>query len=307
LITSIISAVLLIIAIAMLMKLTPEQVTNDMMSILRPNDSLRDKARNMRGNKKKHPLYRKLIRMKTALGVTGKSKQFTIVCCASLVLFAAGIILAVLINNLFLTPVLSVAFALIPFFYASSTLSYYEKHTKEELETTLSIITTSYIRCDDILTAVKENITYIRPPLREVFLSFVGDAISVSSNTKRALMNLKEKVDDEIFAEWCDTLIQCQEDRTLKDTLQPVVAKLTDVRVVNSELKTMLAAVRNEYWMMVALVVGNIPLLFFLNREWFNTLLFETSGKIVLGICGTVILITALFMVKFTKPIEYKR
>lgn len=306
-ITSIISAVLLIIAIAMLMKLTPEQVTNDMMSILRPNDSLRDKARNMRGNKKKHPLYRKLIRMKTALGVTGKSKQFTIVCCASLVLFAAGIILAVLINNLFLTPVLSVAFALIPFFYASSTLSYYEKHTKEELETTLSIITTSYIRCDDILTAVKENITYIRPPLREVFLSFVGDAISVSSNTKRALMNLKEKVDDEIFAEWCDTLIQCQEDRTLKDTLQPVVAKLTDVRVVNSELKTMLAAVRNEYWMMVALVVGNIPLLFFLNREWFNTLLFETSGKIVLGICGTVILITALFMVKFTKPIEYKR
>lgn len=304
---SIISSVLFIIAIVCFFKLTPEQVSYDVISIITPNDSLRDKARNMRGNKKKHPIYKKLIRMKTALAVTGKSKQFTLVCCASLLLFAGGAILSILINNIFLLPVLSIAFALLPFFYTTSTLSYYEKHTKEELETTLSIISTSYIRSDDIVSAVGENIAYIKPPLREVFQAFVGDATAVSSNTKRALMNLKDKIDDEIFDEWCDTLIQCQDDRTLKDTLQPVVAKLTDVRVVNNELRTMLSSVRNEYWMMVALVAGNIPLLYFLNREWFNTLMFTTPGKVVLGICGMVILITALFMMKFTKPIAYKR
>jgi Flp pilus assembly protein TadB len=307
LIFSIISSVLLIIAIVCFFKLTPEQVSDDIISIMTPNDSLRDKARNLRGNKKKHPIYKRLIRMKTALAVTGKSKQFTLVCCASLVLFAGGAILSILIDNLFLLPVLSIAFALLPFFYTTSTLSYYEKHTKEELETTLSIISTSYIRSDDIVSAVSENIKYIKPPLREVFQAFVGDAVAVSSNTKRALMNLKDKVDDDIFAEWCDTLIQCQDDRTLKDTLLPIVAKLTDVRIVNSELKTMLSSVRNEYWMMVALVAGNIPLLYFLNRNWFETLMFTTPGKIVLGICGTVILITALFMMKFTKPIAYKR
>lgn len=304
---SIISSVLMILAIAFLMKLTPEQVSDDLINIITPNDSLRDKARNLRGNRKKHPLYKKLIWIKTALSVTGKAKQFTLVCCASLILFAGGAILSILINNLFLMPVLSIAFALLPFFYTTSTLAYYEKHTKEELETTLSIISTSYIRSDDIMAAVSENIAYIRPPLREVFQAFIGDATAVSSNTKRALMNLRDKIDDEIFREWCNTLIQCQDDRTLKDTLQPVVAKLTDVRIVNSELKTMLSSVRNEYWMMVALVAGNIPLLYFLNRDWFNTLLFQTPGKIVLGICGAVILITALFMVKFTKPIEYRR
>lgn len=304
---SIISSVLLIVAIVCFLKLTPEQVSDDIIRIITPNDSLRDKARNMRGNKKKHPIYKKLIRMKTALSVTGKSKQFTLVCCAALILFAGGAILSILINNIFLLPVLSVAFALLPFFYTTSTLSYYEKHTKEELETTLSIISTSYIRSDDILSAVNENLAYIKPPLREVFQAFVGDATAVSSNTKRALMNLKDKIDDEIFDEWVDTLIQCQDDRTLKDTLQPVVAKLTDVRVVNNELRTMLASVRNEYWMMVALVAGNIPLLYFLNREWFETLMYTTPGKVVLGICGMVILVTALFMVKFTKPIAYKR
>ncbi len=306
-ICSIIASVLFIVAIAMLMDLSPERVTDDLMKIITPKDSLRDEARAIRGNKKKHGIYKTLMKMKTALAVTGKSKQFSLVCFLSIVLFAAGAIFAVLINNLFLLPVLSIAFALIPFFYTTNTLSYYDKRTKEELETTLSIVTTSYVRSDDIVSAVKENLQYIKPPLREVFEAFAGDATAVSSNIKRALFNLKEKVDDEIFREWCDTLIQCQDDRTLKDTLQPVVSKLTDVRIVNSELKTMLSSVRNEYWMMVALVVGNIPLLYLLNKEWFETLMYSTPGKAVLGICGTVILITALFMMKFTKPIQYKR
>ncbi|MCM1297443.1 MAG: hypothetical protein NC311_18040 [Muribaculaceae bacterium] len=306
-ICSIIASMLLIVAIAMLMDLSPERVTDDLMKLITPKDSLRDEARAIRGNKKKHGIYKTLMKMKTALAVTGKSKQFSLVCFLSIVLFAAGAILSVLINNLFLLPVLSVAFALIPFFYTTNTLSYYDKRTKEELETTLSIVTTSYVRSDDIVSAVRENLQYIKPPLREVFEAFTGDATAVSSNIKRALFNLKEKVDDEIFREWCDTLIQCQDDRTLKDTLQPVVSKLTDVRIVNSELKTMMSSVRNEYWMMVALVVGNIPLLYLLSKEWFETLMYSTPGKAVLGICGTVILITALFMMKFTKPIQYKR
>jgi len=93
LIFSIISSVLLIIAIVCFLKLTPEQVSDDIISIMTPNDSLRDKARNLRGNKKQHPIYKKLIRMKTALSVTGKSKQFTLVCLLSLLnfVFAAEI------------------------------------------------------------------------------------------------------------------------------------------------------------------------------------------------------------------------
>ena len=303
----IISSVLLIIGIALLMDFTPENVTDDLLAIITPKDSLREKVRAIRGNKKKHGIYKTLLKMKTALEVTGKSKQFSLACFLSLVGFAGGMILSLIIDNIFLLPVFSVTFGLLPFFYIAHTLSYYDKHTKEELETTLSIITTSYMRSDDILLSVRENLSYIKPPLREVFLSFVGDATAVTSNTKRALYNLKEKVDNEIFKEWCDTLIQCQDDRTLKDTLQPVVAKLTDVRIVNSELKTMLINARNEYLMMVFLVVGNIPLLYLLNKDWFHTLLFTTAGKAVLGVCGVVILITALFMMKYTKPIEYKR
>lgn len=50
-----------------------------------------------------------------------------------------------------------------------------------------------------------------------------------------------------------------------------------------------------------------VPLLYLLNKDWFHTLLYSTPGKAVCGLCGLVILITAMFMKKFTKPIEYKR
>lgn len=306
-IVSIISSVLLIVGIALVMGLSTQQVADDLMKMIKPNDTLSQKAKNLRGGKKKHGIYNKIISIKTALETTGKSKKFTVVCCASLISFGVGIAVSLLINNVFLLPVLSVAFALVPFLYVNSTLSYYENRTKEELETTLSIITTSYVRSDDIVSAVRENIQYIKSPLREVFMSFEGEATSISSNVKHALYSLKEKVDNEIFREWCDTLIQCQDDRTMKDTLLSVVGKLTDVRIVNSELKTMLAEARNEYLVMVALVVGNVPLLYLLNKDWFKTLIYATSGKAVCGVCGLVILITALFMMKFTKPIEYKR
>ena len=302
-----ISSIFLIIAIVCLLNLTPSQISADIMSLTSVKPNLRDRARSLRAGKRKKSLGDRLNYLNAALAACGKEGKFAFVCSTALVLFAVGGVIAVVIDNIFLLPALSVALALIPFVYVRNLLSAYEKQTKEELETTLSIITTSYVRSEDIVNSVIENIPYIRPPLRESFTAFVGDAMAVSSNIKQALRNLKKKVDDEIFREWCDTLIQCQDDRTLKDTLQPVVAKLTDVRVVNSELNSMMAAVRTEYYTMVGLVVGNVPLLYVLNKDWFHTLIYETPGKIVLGVCGIVIIVTYLFMLKFTKPVEYKR
>ena len=301
------SFLLLAAGTVILLGITPETVTDDMMRFISPKQTLRDKAQIAKGRKKSHRITREILHIKEALEVTGKGRQFTIACAASVVLVVAGCIIAVLLNNWFLIPVFAVAFAMLPFLFAKSTISAYEKHIREEMETALSIITTSYIRSDDIVGAVSENVTYLKPPMREIFQGFIGDATMISSDVKEAIRNLKEKVDNDIYSEWCDTLIACQDDRTLKDTLLPIVSKLTDVRIVNNELKTMLGEVRKEYWMMVVLVIANIPLLYVLNKDWYHALMFTLPGKIVLAVCAVVILVTALLMMKYTRPIEYKR
>ena len=298
---------LLAVGAVLLLKLTPERITGDLMRFVSPKQTLRDKVLTRKGKKKSRKITVELRRIKDALEQTGKGNQFAVACAASLLLMIVGCVIAIMIDNPFLVPVFAIAFAMIPFIYAKRTVAYYDNHVKEELETALSIITTSYVRTDDIVSAVKENIQYLKPPVKDIFAGFVAENMMISSDVKQSIRHLKEKVNNSIFAEWCETLIACQDDRTLKDTLMPIVTKLTDVRIVNNEIKGMLSSARIEYYMMTGIVVGNIPLLYFLNKDWFNALMFTTLGKLVLAICGLVIIVTAVLMLRFTKQIEYRK
>ena len=298
---------LLEVGAVLLLKLTPERITGDLMRFVSPKQTLRDKVLTRKGKKKSRKITVELRRIKDALEQTGKGNQFAVACAASLLLMIVGCVIAIMIDNPFLVPVFAIAFAMIPFIYAKRTVAYYDNHVKEELETALSIITTSYVRTDDIVSAVKENIQYLKPPVKDIFAGFVAENMMISSDVKQSIRHLKEKVNNSIFAEWCETLVACQDDRTLKDTLMPIVTKLTDVRIVNNEIKGMLSSARIEYYMMAGMVVGNIPLLYFLNKDWFNALMFTTLGKLVLAICGLVIIVTAVLMLRFTKQIEYRK
>lgn len=298
---------LLAVGAVLLLKLTPERITGDLMRFISPKQTLRDKVLTRKGKKKSRKITVELRRIKDALEQTGKGNQFAVACAASLLLMIVGCVIAIMIDNPFLVPVFAIAFAMIPFIYAKRTVAYYDNHVKEELETALSIITTSYVRTDDIVSAVKENIQYLKPPVKDIFAGFVAENMMISSDVKQSIRHLKERVNNSIFAEWCETLVACQDDRTLKDTLMPIVTKLTDVRIVNNEIKGMLSSARIEYYMMTGMVVGNIPLLYFLNKDWFNALMFTTLGKLVLAICGLVIIVTAVLMLRFTKQIEYRK
>ena len=217
--------------------MTPDSVTNDVMRIFEKEETLREKALKAQGKKRSIKLTAKLIRVRDSLVSSGKSGQFSLACTAALVLMAAGCVTAFVIGNPFLIPVLAIAFAMIPFGFIKKTVASYNTHVKNELETALSIITTSYIRNDNIIDSVNENLQYIKPPVRKIFQSFADECGYVSPDVKKAITNLKNKVNDTVFTEWCDILLACQDDRTLKDTLMPTVTKLTDIRIVNNELK----------------------------------------------------------------------
>lgn len=295
------------VGLVLVLKLTPEQLTKDLSCFFNKRKSLRDQSLTARGEKKTRKLVVEIGRIKTALEEMGKEKQFSVACASSVLLMIVGCVLALAIQNPFLSPVLAVTFAMIPFVYLKKTLSIYEKQVKEDLETALSVITTSYTRNDNFIIAVKENIGYLKPPIKGLFESFLTETESITPDIRVAISHLKEKISDTIFEEWCDTLIVCQNDRTLKDTLMPIVSKLTDVRLVNNSLKTMLENARREYYTMVIMVVANIPILYFINKDWYHALMNTTVGKIVLAICALVIFVTALRMNKITKPVEYRR
>ena len=102
-------------------------------------------------------------------------------------------------------------------------------------------------------------------------------------------------------------MIACQDDYNLKTTLPPIVAKLSDMRVVSAELDLLLFEPVKEYITMVILLLGSIPLMYFLNKDWYQTLMFTEFGKVLLAICAGVIFLSVAAVAKHTRPIEYKR
>ena len=77
------------------------------------------------------------------------------------------------------------------------------------------------------------------------------------------------------------------------------------MRVVNAELENMVFEPRKEFIVMQVLVIGNIPLLHFLNQDWYH--LAHTIGAIILTICAAVMFVSTAFVIKLTQPIEYRR
>jgi Flp pilus assembly protein TadB len=269
--------------------------------------SIRSEINEVTRRKKKSFLRREIEDAQTILKATGKEAHFPVICAVSLLLFSIGASIAIVMDNFFLVPVMAVGMMFIPFWYVKLTAGNFKKDVSAELETALSIITTAYLRSEDFLTAVGENISYLNQPVCGVFQNFLNIVERVDPDMDAALGNLRNSIDNEVFREWCDAVLACQYDRGLKTTLTPIVSKLSDMRIVNGELENLVFGPRKEFITMAALVVLNIPLLKFINANWYAALMHTVPGQIVLAICAAAIFISFAFVVKLTQPIEYRR
>jgi Flp pilus assembly protein TadB len=276
-------------------------------NILNKPRSIKEEINEITKRKKVSYFRREVIEVQSILMLTGREGWFPMICAVSLFLFAIGSGIAIVLGNFFSVPVLGIGFMLLPFWYVRLTQTHFKRDIAAELETALSIITTAYLRNEDIVTAVEENIDYLNPPVLSVFKGFVYRIKMINPDIAAGLEDMKVQLENAVFREWCDALIACQIDRNLKTTLTPIVSKLSDMRVVNGELENMVFEPRKEFISMQLLVVGNIPLLYFLNKDWYNALMNTPLGQIVLAICFAAIFISAAFVIKLTQPIEYRR
>lgn len=308
------NVILLIACIGMItgffiiLSLSPMEFTDSVFkNILNKPRSIKEEINEITKRKKVSYFRREVIEVQSILKLTGREGWFPMICAVSLFLFAIGSGIAIVLGNFFSVPVLGIGFMLLPFWYVRLTQTHFKRDIAAELETALSIITTAYLRNEDIVTAVEENIDYLNPPVLSVFKGFVYRIKMINPDIAAGLEEMKVQLENAVFREWCDALIACQIDRNLKTTLTPIVSKLSDMRVVNGELENMVFEPRKEFISMQLLVVGNIPLLYFLNKDWYNALMHTPLGQIILAICFAAIFISAAFVIKLTQPIEYRR
>ena len=292
----------------LMFSLSPFEITDNIGNLFKSRKkTLARKIKEATSTKKIKGIRKTILETKEILAVTGKQDLFGKLTVISIILFIIGTFISLMMNNFFMKPVLAVGLSLLPFWYVMFTANFYKKQLNAELETALSIITTSYLRSENFILAVEENVEYLNPPVCEVFRQFLAQTNLINADLRLALENIKYKIASDVYREWIDAVIACQDDKTLKTTLTPIISKLSDMRVVSSELDIMLYEPMKEFITMALLLVGNIPLIYFLNKSWFDALMNTAVGKSVLAISAAAIFISLAAVIRLTRPIEYKR
>lgn len=224
---------------------------------------------------------------------------------------AAGVGIAVLVSfilrNIFILPPLAVGLALIPAWSVKIMEARFIRNINDELETALSCITASYMRTDDIVLAIEENLGVINPPVNQAFTLFYNENKLINSNVVYGITKLKGSFESTIFAEWCDAMIQCQSDRTLKATLYPIVQKFTDVKRVQAELDTSMMIPMQNFIIMTAALLLMIPVIASMQPGWMDILVNTIGGKLLLSLTVVAVIFGINKAINLSKPIEYKK
>ena len=215
----------------------------------------------------------------------------------------AGVMLSIFLQNPYLIPVLAIGFFLIPFWIMGDRISIYKEELGGHVQTTLSIITTSYLRTENIILSIEENIDFIDDSIRSYFKEFLVDT-TINPSIELALRKLKRKVDNVFFKEYIDSLISCQSNQMLKSTLSPIVRKMSDLREINVELSAMFESPKRNFTTTILIILFGYIIVSVTNRELLLNLFQTQIGKVCFAIAIGLILFAINGVIKVIKPLE---
>ena len=179
---------------------------------------------------------------------------------------------------------------------------WYKRNQDELLENSMNLITNSYLGCNDLITAVNDNLNKL--DIHKPFAEFVTDVTLIDSNMKRALRKLELKIDNKYFSEWIDILVLCQEKSgDYRFILPAVVGSMNDAKKLQIEADTVMMAVWRDYFTVIGLSFSIIPLLRWSNAAWFDILTTSFIGKILIVIMLVLTLVSAFITLKINKPL----
>lgn len=269
--------------------------------------SLKGKVYRILGKKKYNVFTRTMREALQTLEKTGersKAKRMERSCFA---FSAAGVFAGLLLQNIYLAFALGVALYFVPLWIIKLSLNGYINHVNDELEVALSQITSAYESSSNIIVAVKSSLQYLNPPVHEAFERFVSTYENIDPDISKGIVTLRDSFDSYIFKEWCNALLQCQRDSTLKATLQPHVSKFSRQKYMQEKQQTGQMIPIREFGGLCIGVPVFVMLMGSAQKELLTGLISHPAGQIVIAI--TILLMVAGFnrAVSMTKPFEFRR
>lgn len=299
-----------VIVLFVIFDINPFRNIKNIKDHLKPKEkkpSVKSYMKSLEGTRKENIFKRSAKQSKKDLQMIGEENRYKTVKKVSVLL---GILSAIIIFAIFKLPLLAIVIGLgcglLPLWMTKLSVYKYNENLNNELETSLSLITVSYQRTHNIVLSIEENVHSSKYPLNKIFSEFLQTLDYVEFNKVKAIEDMKEKLDNVLFREWCDVLILCEEDSSLIAGLTPVIDKLGLIKQEQEYNKTLLMLPVSQTRNMVLLTIAVVPLLYISNRDWYSYLVGTTAGQIAMCFVAIIIFLTIEKTINLIKPIEYK-
>ena len=278
-----------------LMDVRPRDVTDELKKPFEREVNRKKRIRFITG-KKPSAVQRMMEEAVTMLDASGMGEQVSTYRNMAILMAVTGFLFSMVIDNILVSIVLGVGLAMTPLTIIRMRTADYKRMVNEKLEMAMSSVTNSYVATGNLLTAVENVLPMLPAPVNTIFQRFVADMQYVDGNAIRAIQHMREASDNWYWTEWCNALIQCQDDVSLNRTLSGIVERLSESRQIQLEVDTTLRKHMSDYVVTVLLVLGSIPLMGFMIPDWYSMLMDTVPGKITLAVVLATVLITSVWV-----------
>lgn len=197
--------------------------------------------------------------------------------------------------------IIAVLGAFAPLLYLNLKQTTTKSSRMEKLQSSMMIISNSYIVTEDFLRSVQDNINILEypTPFRD-FLTYVS---YIDSNIKTGLRRMENQVDNIYFSQWIDVLIMAQDDRNLKYVTMSVMDAMNDVQQAQLEADTAMFSVWREYLTVLTLIFS-APLIFrILMAPAYQILVSTVVGKGLLVLLLVAVVYSLIKAAHLNKPL----
>ncbi len=239
--------------------------------------------------------------MLAASGMSGQAGTYKWV---AVILALVGLAVGLLLNNVPAALVLAVGLGSSPLIIIRIRTGDYLRSLHEKLESAMGIVTNSYVSSGDLIGAVESSLHLLPALVDSIFKQFLTKVQLIDSDVVKALRQMRDRINNRYWRDWCDVLVQCQRDRQLRFALPGIVGRLGEMRRVQMETDTSIRKQTSDYVMIVLIVIGSIPLMGAMMPDWYSMLTTTVIGQVTLAVVLAAVFATAVWVAKLYRPLE---
>ncbi len=189
-----------------------------------------------------------------------------------------------------------------PLMYLQFLVSQTHRNKLARLQSSMMLLSGSYIDKEDFVQAVQENIDRLGYP--KPFRNFLAQISYTDPNIPQALRRMEADVNNAYFSQWVDVLVLAQDDRQLKHVAMAVVEDMNDMARVQIELDSALFAVWLEYFTVLIMIFCSPLILRMCMPEAYEILVNSFIGQVLLALLLIAVAYSLFAANKANEPIE---